>query len=91
MASRRAFEKRQILRQSPGKGVVNTDAVVTLGGNNQGEGSGHDRRMIVDAGALHRDRRFDRGMRLVADDLDIVELVIKNCGGLAFQNQFGQG
>lgn len=91
MASRRAFEKRQILRQSPGEGVVDADAVVALSGNNQGEGSGHDRRMIVDAGALHRDRCFDRGMRLVADDLDIVELVIKNCGGLAFQNQFRQG
>ena len=85
------FEKRQILRQPPGKGVVNTDAVVAFGGDNQGEGSGHDRRMIVEAGVLHRDGCFDRGMRLVADDFDIVELVVKNCSGFAFQNQFGQG
>ena len=86
-----SFEKRQILRQPPGKGVVNTDAVVAFGGDNQGERSGHGRLMIVEAGALHSDRCFDRGMRLVADDLDIVVLVIKNRCWSALQAQLGQG
>ena len=91
MTGGRPFKKRQILRQPPREGVVDSDTIVAFCGNNEGERRGHNRLMIVEAGALHSDRCFDRGMRLVADDFDIFVLVIKNCGWFALQQQLGQG